>query len=260
MTADAPVSFPFSLVIATVELTDIGPNSVPADQRDAFSAELARATRFALDGEDYVHQVTVVEIEAFGTGGFTVRTIEDAIDEGTETLLVTMVGNGLDEDIIIFRKYIFIHIVDDDSAPGAPVLTAEGGFNEATLAWTAPEMAGTATIEGYDYRVSDDDGTTWSPDWTAVPDSGAGGANETGYTVTMHAGAALVNGTTYTFEVRARSAAGLGAEARVTARASEVCGRTRQIAGRHRRGLARERVRGRDGGAPGGDHRARQDR
>ena len=230
ITVDAPIGFPFPLVVATVELTDIGPNTVPADQRDAFRAELARATRFALDNEDYFSQVTVVEIEAFGTGGFTVRTIEDAIDEGTETLLVTMTGIGLDEDIIIFPKYAFIHIVDDDAAPGAPGLTATGGFNEATLAWTAPEMAGTATIDGYDYRVSDDDGTTWSPDWTAVPDSGAGGANETGYTVTMHAGAALVNGTTYTFEVRARSAAGLGAKARVTARASEVCGRTRQIA------------------------------
>ena len=96
---------------------------------------------------------------------------------------------------------------------GAPAtLAAQGGFNEATLTWTAPATAGTSDIEGYDYRVSDETAApyTWEPDWTAIPDSGAGDENATSYTVAMHAGAALVNGTPYTFEVRARSAAGGG--------------------------------------------------
>ena len=125
-----------------------------------------------------------------------------------------------------------VTITDDDDAPGAPAtLTAQGGFNEATLTWTAPASAGTSAIEGYDYRVSDETAEpyTWAPDWTAIPDSGASGENATSYTVAMHAGAALVNGTTYTFEVRARSAAGGGEGTQATAAPNEVCGRSQQV-------------------------------
>ena len=57
------------------------------------------------------------------------------------------------------------------AAPPAPAsLSASAGDAQATLTWTAPTSDGGAAITKYQYRVSVDDGTTWSPDWTDVPD------------------------------------------------------------------------------------------
>ena len=93
------------------------------------------------------------------------------------------------------------------------------------MSWSAPESDG--AIIRYDYRRSSDGGTTWGdPEWHAIPTSGAGEANETGYVV-----ADLDNGETYTFAVRAVSAAGAGGpsgQAQVTLDLG-ICGRTRQV-------------------------------
>ena len=97
--------------------------------------------------------------------------------------------------------------------PAAPTdLGADPGARQVRLSWSAPDHG--ATITGYEYRHSSDGGQTWSPDWTAVPNSGP---NTTGYTVTD-----LEPGTTYTFEVRARNADGSGAAANVSAATSVV--------------------------------------
>ena len=73
--------------------------------------------------------------------------------------------------------------------------TADPGDKRAILAWTAP--AATAPITKHQYRFKttgeyDDD------DWTDIPDSGPGGDNEDGYTVT-----GLTNGRAHTFQLRA---------------------------------------------------------
>ena len=260
ITVDAPIASPFAVVVATDELTHIGPDSVPADQRDAFSAELARATRFALSDEDYVQQTTVVKIEAFGTGGFTVRTIEDAIDEGTETLLVTMVGNGLDEDIIIFPKYAFIHIVDDDSAPGAPGLTADRRLQRSDA---RVDRAG-------DGRDRDHRGLRLPRERRRRNDVETRldgrprqrrGRCERDRLHRDHARGCRarerhdlhVRGPR-TERGRARRRSPDDGKGERGLRADEANRR------RHRRRGAGERVRGRDGGASGGDYRARQDR
>ena len=99
-----------------------------------------------------------------------------------------------------------VTIVDNDEAPGAPVVTATAGDGQVELSWTAPD-AGTLDITGYEYRYK----TTgdYPDDWTAVPDGDDAGSetnDETGVTAT-----GLTNGTAYTFELRAVSAAGNGA-------------------------------------------------
>ena len=80
--------------------------------------------------------------------------------------------------------------------PSAPTnFTATEGDKRAILAWTAPADTAPVTKHQYRYKTTgeyDDDG------WTDIPDSGPGGDNEDGYTVT-----GLDNGTAYTFQLRA---------------------------------------------------------
>ena len=97
-----------------------------------------------------------------------------------------------------------VAIVDDEgqAAPDAPTgLRGSPGNRQVTLRWTRPAVTGNAPIH-YQYRQSSDEGTTWDPDWTDIPDSHA---NTTRYVVP-----ALDNGTLYTFEVRAASSTGEG--------------------------------------------------
>ena len=78
-----------------------------------------------------------------------------------------------------------------DSPPPAD-LQATIGNTRVTLRWSNPDDN---DITGYQYRVSDDDGNTWNPDWTDVPSSNA---NTTSHTVRD-----LTNGVPYTFQLRA---------------------------------------------------------
>ncbi len=89
----------------------------------------------------------------------------------------------------------------NDPPPDAPTgLRTEAGDTQVTLTWNNP---GNNNITGYEYRVSDDSGSNWNPDWTAI---GGSLADTTGHTVT-----GLTNGIEYTFEVRARNIFGPGA-------------------------------------------------
>ena len=95
------------------------------------------------------------------------------------------------------------------TTPDAPAsLTATPGAAQATLTWTEPAFDGGAAITKYQYRVSVDGGTTWSPDWTDVPDGSDAGTNlddERTLTITS-----LANGIEHTFQVRAVNSEGTG--------------------------------------------------
>ena len=78
----------------------------------------------------------------------------------------------------------------DSPPPGN--LQAAIGNTRVTLRWSNPDDN---DITGYQYRVSDDDGNTWNPDWTDVPSSNA---NTTSHTVRD-----LTNNVPYTFQLRA---------------------------------------------------------
>ena len=77
----------------------------------------------------------------------------------------------------------------DSPPPGN--LQATIGNTRVTLRWSNPDDN---DITGYQYRVSDDDGNTWNPDWTDVPSSNA---NTTSHTVRD-----LTNSVPYTFQLR----------------------------------------------------------
>ena len=175
-----------------------------------------------------VPALTISGGERTATATITFTPEDDSAQEGSETIAIT--GTVEVEGLTV--NATTLSITDNDEPPEAPGLSAEPGDAQVTLKWTAPANTGTSSITGYDYRVSDETAApfTWTPDWTAIANSGPGEANAASYTVTMHGGAALANGTQYTFEVRARNAAGNGAEAQVMAKPGEVCGRTKPIA------------------------------
>ena len=93
------------------------------------------------------------------------------------------------------------------SPPGAPGgLNAQATYRQVELSWTDPNNS---DIEGYQYRVSDDGGNTWDPDWTEIDGSGA---STTSLTLS-----GLDHRKEYTFGVRAVDARASGEAASVTA-------------------------------------------
>ena len=106
--------------------------------------------------------------------------------------------------------------------PSTPTnFTADPGDKRAILAWTAP--AATAPVTKHQYRFKTT-GEYDDADWTDIPDSGPGGDNEDGYTVT-----GLDNGTAYTFQLRAanRDAQSTAAESGAVTPADNVPPRLR---------------------------------
>ena len=83
------------------------------------------------------------------------------------------------------------------TAPAAPTnLVAEPGNEEVTLTWDKPVHDGASPITKYQYRQSTT--STFDSAWTDIPNSAAGGTNETSYTIEN-----LMNLQQYYFRVRA---------------------------------------------------------
>ena len=136
---------------------------------------------------------------------YTVTGLDNGVEHTFEVRAVNVVGEGAPASATSTPVTV----------PGAPAsLNATAGDTQVTLAWTEPASDGGSAVTGYEYRVSVDSGSTWSPDWTDVPDgsdTGADRSDETSFTVT-----GLDNGVLHTFEVRAVNVVGEGAPASAT--------------------------------------------
>ena len=139
----------------------------------------------------------------------TVTGLTNGIEHTFEVRAVNGIGNGDEADATATPA-------TGPAPPGAPAsLNATPGDAQATLTWTAPSSDGNSAITKYQYRVSVDDGTTWNPDWTDVPDgpdSGSDLADERDLTLTGLEAVIL-----HTFQVRAVNSIGDGAAAQATA-------------------------------------------
>ena len=107
--------------------------------------------------------------------------------------------------------------------PSTPTnLSVTAGDKRVILGWDPPAATDPITRHEYRYKTTGD----YLDDWTQIPDSGPGGANEAGYTVT-----GLTNDTAYTFQLRAVNADGdsAAAEAGPVTPTPGICGRTQQV-------------------------------
>ena len=141
------------------------------------------------------------------------RMSDKARDAGND--FNTLRGAGNNDSAGIWSNGETMWVVDDSddkvysynmSIPAPPDLRATAGDRQVALSWEDPDRS---EITGYQYRVSDDDGNSWNPDWTPIPGSRT--------STTSHTVRNLTNGVSYTFEVRAQRNDLNGPAARVTA-------------------------------------------
>ena len=109
------------------------------------------------------------------------------------------------------------------TTPAAPTgFTAMVGNAQVTLGWDAPASGSGVTRHKYRYKTTG----SYPATWTRITNSGVGGANQAGFTVT-----GLTNEVAHTFELRAANASGEGAAAQAgpVTPTPGICDRTQQV-------------------------------
>ena len=106
---------------------------------------------------------------------------------------------------------------------GPQNFTAKPGDGQAVLSWTAP--ASGSGVTKHQYRQKEGTGS-YPANWTDIPNSAEGEANEDGYTVT-----GLTNETVYTFELKrfVGTTESATAESNAVTPTPGICDRTQQV-------------------------------
>ena len=266
--AIAPAS-PVAENVGTVTVTVTAANNAPTPLEAPVELSLATANGTATAGEDYVALSQTVSFAiadfALVTGGthyeassnVTLTITDDDVDEGDETFTIVLEPSGDSAGSVSRPPDLIVTIAEDDEAPGAPTLTAEPGDVEVTLKWTAPASAGTSTIDGYDYRVSDDSAAPLRLGPRLDRHRRRGERDE------LHRDHARQRGARQRHGLHLR---GAGPERGRRGRGGASIDQTGRGVRAHEADCGRdcgqgvgERVRGRDDDAPGGDHRTGQD-
>ena len=127
---------------------------------------------------------------------FSDATLKDALGDGSDQLVWPYSATWNDQ------QEVTVSVTGPVLSPAKPArLKATPGNRRVTLEWTDP---GEPSITGSQYQQRTGRGA-WGA-WTDIPNSAAGEANATSYTVT-----GLDNGTAYGFRIRAVNAGGSGA-------------------------------------------------
>ena len=191
-----------------------------------------------LAGAPFAVDIPVTVVDGTLEGSVTVLGVAVGEVNGTEVTVTRTAGTTaavtVDVDLttpptlpVNHRGYIFVKaatglpetILPGSGTPAAPTnFRTTPGDGQVALAWDAPASGSGVTGHEYRYKTT---GTYTS--WTAITDSGVGGATEV--TVT-----GLTNAEAYTFELRAVNATGEGAAAAAAVIPMlGICGRTQQI-------------------------------
>ena len=185
----------------------------PAFDRDTYDyttsvasdVETVTFTATAIDRGSVVYRVgntTLVDADAMAAG------FQVTLEVG---------ANAIDVDAFSedggFREIYTVTVTRAGAVDTPTSFTTEAAGFQVTLSWVAP--ASGSGVTGHEYRFVTFtigsiyiEGVDLFGPWTQIPDSGVGGANEDGYTVT-----GLTNDVVHIFQVRAASASGYSAPA-----------------------------------------------
>ena len=115
-------------------------------------------------------------------------------------------------------------VTNNTAPPDAPTnFAAKVGNAQVVLSWDAPDSGSGVTRHEYQYKT----GTgSYPATWEQIANSGVGGANQAGFTVT-----GLTNEVLHTFQLRAVNAQGesTAAESDAVTPTPGICGRTQQV-------------------------------
>ena len=185
--------------------------------RDAFRVDLERGKTYQIDLEGAgTNKGSLVDPQLFAIANAAGSSISGAenndISGSNLNSRVTLTPTATGSYYVLVRGNgtgtgTYTLSVRDVTPPDAPGgLNAQASYRQVELSWTDPDNS---DIDSYQYRVSDDGGNTWDPDWTEIEGSGA---STTGLTLTD-----LDHRTEYRFEVRVVVQGAAGAAASVTA-------------------------------------------
>ena len=176
----------------------------------------------AVSGTDFTAAtgtLTIAAADSTATGTVEVQTTEDDANESAETFTLTLSAT---KNVELTTDTTATGTINNRATTAAKPTGFEAAVGDAqvTLTWDTPPTG--VTRHEYQYKA----GTGAYQGWVRIENSGVGGANEDGFTVT-----GLTNETEYTFQLRAVNAQGesTAAEADPVTPTPGICGRTQKV-------------------------------
>ena len=177
----------------------------------------------AVSGTDFTAAtgtLTILAADSTATGTVEVQTTEDDANESAETFTLTLSAT---KNVELTTDTTATGTINNRATTAAKPTGFEAAVGDAqvTLTWDTPPTG--VTRHDYQYKA----GTGAYQGWVRIENSGVGGANEAGFTVTT----GLTNETEYTFQLRAVNAQGesTAAEAGPVTPTPGICGRTQKV-------------------------------
>ena len=196
---------------------DVFGTESPAEElKDAFSVTVNSAARTITSIGNVGRRRATLGVDPLIYKGPTVTVSYDQSAAG---------ANALDDDagnkVVSFEDFAVTN--GSTQEVGLTNFSAAPGDGQVVLSWDPPDSGSGVTRHEYCQK----EGTgSYPANFTPIPNSGEGGANEAGYTVT-----GLTNETVYTFELRlvAGTAEGTASESDPVTPTPGICGRTQQV-------------------------------
>ena len=177
----------------------------------------------AVSGTDFTAAsgtLTIAAVDNTDTGTIEVQTTQEDASESAETFTLTI--SSPDNATLTTDTTATGTINDDDATPQPTTFAAAVGNAQVVLSWDAPDSASGVTRHEYQYK----EGTGAYQGWVQIANSGVGGTNEAGFTVTS-----LTNEVLHTFQLRAVNAQGesTAAEADAVTPTPGICVRPQKM-------------------------------
>ena len=202
-----------------VTLSAVSGRDVEVDY--ATSAETGDTATSGTDFTSTSGTLTIAAADSTATGTIEVPTAADDATESAETFTLTL--SDPKNATLTTDTTATGTINNRATAADEPTdFEADVGDAQVVLSWDAPDSASGVTSHEYQYK----EGTGAYQGWVPIANSGVGGANEDGFTVTS-----LTNEVLHTFQLRAVNAQGesTATEADPVTPTPGICDRTQKV-------------------------------